>query len=252
MSFRHRNLYITIIFITLFFVFQSNVYVFAQTSASSSYSTREYYFGTGGETGLTSSQYSARAATGALGVGSSTSANYGAEAGSITPVEEYIEFVVTGSTVSLGQQSVANTFQGTASFYVKAYVASGYVVRNAAAPPAITSHTMAAPSSATASAIGTEQFGINLAVNTCALCLPLTTFGATPVQIPDASFSFGAAASGYNTANAYKYVNNDIIAQSTKSSGQTNYTISYILNVNSTTPSGLYVMNHILVATGTY
>jgi hypothetical protein len=231
---------------------QSQAYVAAQTSASSSYSTREYYFSTGGDTGLTSGSYSARAATGALGVGGSSSTNFRAESGTITPVDEYIEFVVTSSTVGLGQQSVANTAQGTASFYVKAYVSSGYVVRNASAPPSITSHTMAAPSSATASAVGTEQFGINLAANTCALCLPLTSFGATPVQVPDSSFSFGAAAAGYNTANSYKYVNNDVIAQSTKSSGQTNYTLSYILNINSTTPSGLYVMNHVLVATGTY
>lgn len=252
MSFRLNARHIAFITGILILALQSQVSVMAQTSASSSYSTREYYFGTGGETDLNSSNYKSRAATGALGVGSGSSTNFRAEAGTITPLEEYIEFVVTGATVGLGQQTVANTAQGTASFYVKAYVASGYVVRNASIAPAIASHTMASPSSATASAVGTEQFGINLAANTCALCLPLTTFGATPVQVPDASFSFGAAASGYNTANVYKYVNNDVIAESTKSSGQTNFTVSYILNINSTTPSGLYVMNHVLVATGTY
>ena len=224
----------------------------AQTSSSPSYSTYEYSFGTGGENNLSSPNYSANGSTGALGVGGAASTNYAAEAGPITPRDEYIEFVVNGSTVALGQQSVASTSQGTATFYVKAYVSSGYVVRNASVGPTYNGHTMASPGTATASAVGTEQFGINLMANTCALCLPSTSFGSAPVQIPDGTFSYGAAASGYNTANSYKYANGDIIAQSTKSSGRTDFTISYILNIANTTPSGLYTMNHVLVATAGY
>lgn len=224
----------------------------AQTSSSPSYSTYEYSFGTGGDNGLSSSSYSANAATGATGVGSASSTNYSAEAGSITPRDEYIEFVVSGSTVALGQQSVASTSQGTATFYVKAYVSSGYVVRNASPAPTYNGHTLASPGSATASAVGTEQFGINLAANTCALCVPSTSFGAVPVQTVDGTFSYGVAASGYNTANQYKYTNGDIIAQSTKSSGRTDFTISYILNIASNTPAGFYTMNHIMVATAGY
>jgi hypothetical protein len=222
--------------------------VFSQAvPTSTSYSTREYYFGTGGDTGLTSSQYKARAATGALGVGNTSGTAYAANTGTITPQYEYIEFVVNASTVNLGQQSTGSATTGFATFYVKAYVASGYVVRNASAPLSIPSHTMAAPSSAVASAPGTEQFGINLVANTSP-----ATFGAVPAQVPSGSFSFGAAAAGYNTANVYKYVNGDVIAQSTKSSGETDYTISYILNISSITPTGTYNMNHVMVATGTY
>ncbi len=226
--------------------------VSAQTSTSPSYSTYEYSFGTGGDNNLSSSNYSATADTGATAVGGSTSTNFGAEAGTITPRDEYIEFVVNASTVSLGEQSVASTSQGTATFYVKAYVSSGYAVRNASVALTYNGHTMASPGSAVASAIGTEQFGINLMANTCALCLPSTSFGAAPVQNPDGTFSYGAAASGYDTSNVYKYVNGDIIAQSTKSSGRTDFTISYILNIANNTPAGFYTMNHVLVATAGY
>ena len=228
--------------------------VFAQAvPTSTSYSTREYYFGTGGDTSLTSGQYSARTGTGALGIGDTSGTSNKAAAGFITPQYEYIEFVVNASTVNLGNQTVSNTKQGTATFYVKAYVAQGYVVKNASAPLSIPSHTMAASSSAVASAIGTEQFGINLAgPNSCALCLPLTSFGAAPVQVPDSSFSFGTAATGYDTPNVYEYVNGDVIAQSLKSSGETDFTISYILNISSRTQAGSYTMNHIMVATATY
>ncbi len=221
---------------------------YAQTTPTSvQYSTKEYYFGTGGDTNLTSTQYSARTATGALGIGDTSGTTNKSATGTITPQDEYIEFVVTGSTVSLGQQTTSTTTRGTATFYVKAYVAQGYVVRNASAPLSIPSHTMAAPSSPVASAVGTEQFGINLVANTSP-----ATFGANPTQVPDSTFSFGTAATGYDTANVYKYVNGDIIAQATKSSGETDYTISYILNISSVTQAGSYSMNHNLVATGTY
>jgi len=226
-------------------VLLSNISVLAQSSTN--YSTHEYYFGTGGDNNLTSGSYSARSATGALGVGNTSGTAYAADAGTITPQYEYIEFVVNGTSVSLGQQSTGSTSHGTATFYVKAYVASGYVVKNASPAPTYNGHTLASPSSAVASAVGTEQFGINLVANTSP-----ATFGANPVQIPNSSYSFGTAATGYNTTNLYKYVNGDIIAQSAKSSGETDYTISYILNISTLTPAGDYVMNHIMVATGTY
>ncbi len=228
-------------------LFGAPTLTWAQTPASPNYSTGEYTFGIGSDTDINSSSYKANAAAGALGVGQSSSTTYTTESGTITPRDEYIEFVVTSSTVNLGTQSTGSASTGTGTFYVRAYVASGYVVRNASPPPSISSHTLAAPSSAVSSAIGTEQFGMNVVANTSP-----ATFGANPVQVPDNTFSFGAAATGYNTTNLYKYVNGDIIAQSTKSSGETDYTISYILNISNTTPSGDYRMSHVLVATASY
>ncbi len=239
---------LAVVFSVLGLLIMAPIVTFAQTTpTSTSYSTQEYYFGTGGDTNLSSTNYSARSATGALGVGDGSGTSYKSSAGTVTPREEYIEFVVNATTINLGLQSMGSTTTGTATFYVKAYVSSGYAVRNASAPPSIPTHTMAAPASAVASAVGTEQFGINVVANTAPI-----TFGANAVQVPDSTFSFGTAASGYNTANVYKYVNGDTIAQSTKSSGETDFTISYILNIGSTTPSGTYVMNHVMVATAGY
>jgi len=92
-----------------------------------------------------------------------------------------------------------------------------------------------------------DCLGMNLAANTSP-----TTFGAVPVQIPDSTFSFGVATSNYNTANQYMYVNGDTIASSPKSSGETDYTISYILNITNITPGGTYTMNQAIVATSTF
>jgi hypothetical protein len=98
-----------------------------------------------------------------------------------------------------------------------------------------------------ASSAGTEQFGINLRANTSP-----ATFGAEPVQVPDGTFSFGTVASGYSTVNQYRYVKGETIASSGRSSGETDYTISYIMNISSVTPGGTYTMDHNLVATATF
>jgi hypothetical protein len=96
-------------------------------------------------------------------------------------------------------------------------------------------------SSAATSQVGVEQYGINLVANT----LP-TSFGANPIS------GFGVAASGYNTLNNYKYVSGDMIASAPKSSAQTNFTISYIVNASTTTAGGTYTGSQTLVCTGTY
>jgi hypothetical protein len=106
---------------------------------------------------------------------------------------------------------------------------------------------MHALSTPTASIPGTEQFGMNLVANTSPI-----TFGANPSQNPSSVFSFGAAASGYNTANLYKYVQGSTIASSNSSSGETDYTISYIYNISNSTPGGYYLFNDVLVATATF
>lgn len=78
------------------------------------------------------------------------------------------------------------------------------------------------------------------------------TFGAVPQQLPDASFSFGSAATNYNTANNFRYVDGEQVAQSAQSSGVTNYTISYIVNISPLTKAGVYELDHQMIVVATY
>ena len=221
------------------------------TYTSSSYGVDEVFMGSGGVNDASSASYRARASLGDTGVGNSGSANFQAYGGFTTTPDPYIELNATTSSTDLGYLSTGSTATTTTTFSVRTYLASGYVVVNGSNPPTATSgsasHTLAALSSPTAATPGTEQFGVNLVANTAP-----GTFGANPVQIPDASYSFGTAATGYNTANQYKYVKGDIIASSTKSSGFTQYTVSYIYNIATETPAGQYNFNHVIVATSTY
>ncbi|HET7827666.1 MAG TPA: hypothetical protein VFK97_02255 [Candidatus Saccharimonadales bacterium] len=233
----------------LFFILGGTAY--AQYS-SSNYRANELLFGSGG--GLTSSSgYQAQQSLGNLGGGRLSSSAYQNYPGTITPETPFLEFVVNTSSVNIGVVSTSAPATATATFHVKTYLANGYIVTTNSPPPKNGSYTMHNLSSPTTSSTGTEQFGINLvANNSCPQSGMPGSLGASPIQVPDSTFSFGFAATNYNTACSFTYNNGDTIAQSNSSSGETDYTISYLFNISSVTPGGSYTMSQNLVATSTF
>lgn len=219
-------------------------------SASTNYKVNEYMFGTGGELNACSTSYCSKQAAGETTVGETSSDNYTAHAGFNTTDAPLLEVAVNGS-VDFGVLSQTTTGAGTATIQVRTYLATGYVMRLAGTPLSYTSgaatHTIATPNVPTASTAGTEQFGVNLRANTNPI-----TFGADTVQVPDASFSFGRPMTNYNTPNLFMYVDNDPVAISDSSSGQTNYTLSMIANVANYTPAGRYTGSLSAVVTSTF
>lgn len=209
--------------------------VFAQ-SASSNYKVEESFFGTGGELDASSAGYRAKQSAGEMTVGNSASANYQFQGGFNTSDEPILEFAVNGGTYDLGILDYGNTNSVMATFSVRNYLSSGYVVRVNGSPPSLTdsSHTLAAMGTLDTSQPGEEQFGINLVDN------GNPDVGVDPQQIPDNTFSFGQAATGYDTPNMFKFVDGEYIAFSNKSSGQTSYSMSIIANVARETPAGQY------------
>ncbi len=227
--------------------------VLGATYSSSNYGIDQAFFGTGGELDANSANYRAKETLGELGIGNSSSANYQVYAGFNTTDDPFLEFVVTGSNVDLGYLSTSQVTTATGTFAIRAWQTSGYVVRTESDPPtnAQGGHQITPLSSPTASSPGSEQFGINLVKNTN-FCGVGCNLGNDPQQLPDSTFSFGQAATGYNTANQFKYAKSDIIALSNSATSVTSYTISYIFNISTPTPSGQYSFSHVLVATATY
>lgn len=212
--------------------------------------------GSGGELHACSATYCSKESAGEIAAGNMAGTAFKAHGGFNTDRQPYIAFSVAGGSTDIGMLSTVGTATTTATFAVKTYLASGYVVQLAADPPtnnSLSPHTMAAPLTPTASSVGTEQFGINLVQNltSCSPAAP-ANFGNDPVQVPDNTFSFGTVNSNYNTCGKFMYQKGDTIANSTQSSGETDYTISFIYNISSTTPDGLYTYNGTLVATSTY
>ena len=221
-------------------------------SSSSNYSVDQVFMGSGGELNACSSSYCAKQTAGEIAAGNTASTAFQSQAGFNVNREPYLAFSVAGSSTDLGYLSQAGTSTTTGTFAVKTYLANGYVVRLASDPPANigSGYIMNGLTSQTASSVGVEQFGINLVHNTSPGSLSGTS--ADPVQVPDNTFSFGTVATGYDTTNVYKYVKGDTIASSSKSTGQTDYTISFIYNISNVTPDGTYRYSGTLVATSEY
>ena len=220
-------------------------------STSTNYRIEQSGFQSGSSTLSESASYDARVSAGDLGIGLSESGSYQGYVGFINPDEEYVELVVPVQTIDMGVIDPGTPGTGTATFSARTYLNDSYIIVSPRDPPTSSGGaqldpiTTAAPSDPTS-----EQFGMNLVANTAPVAQ-----GANPSRQPvdDGTFAFGEAAPGYNTANNYQYNAGDILARSvTKGYGETDYTISYIINVTTVTPAGLYIMEQDLVITATF
>lgn len=240
-------------FLVLIFSVLGNTY--AATPKSANYEVNEVQFSGGSLSNATSSNYKARESLGNTAGGKITSSNYQAYSGFLTPNEPFLSLTVGTSNVSLGTLSSSVASTGYATFSIEAYVDSGYVVESVNNPPTQEDgRILKAMSTAAVSSPGTEQFGINLVQNqtTCTNPAPANV-GANPVQVPNSNYATGIAAPGYNTCGLFKYNPGDVIAESTTSGwGDTTYTISYLININTYTAAGSYTMAENLVAVATF
>jgi hypothetical protein len=233
----------------------------AQSTSSPNYRVDEAQFGTGGDVDSTSGSYRAQSNTGALGVGDSSSTNYDSVAGFVTPNEVFLEMVVENVSVDLGTLSDSAASSGAAqggtcncSFSVRTYLSSGYTVVTASQPPTSEGGSILNAKSALgvpSTDVDVEEFGINLVDNAS------PNIGANPANQPDNTFADGQAATGYSTADQFKYAVGDVIARSAATAtnpavGQTYYTISYVAKRSRLTEAGTYTLRHVLVAVPTY
>jgi hypothetical protein len=225
--------------------------------SGTSYKMEEAQVGAvGADNELSTSTYKGRAGLGDTGVGIVSGTTYQAVGGFTTSDTPELEMSVNTANVDLGVPTASTTGTGVASFNVRAYLASSYTVyTRGGLPTQEGGATIPGMSVAAAPTVGTEQFGINLVANTT----PAALSGPSkdPLQVADntygvSTFGFGTASAGYNTANQYKYVDGDAVAGSTKSSGVTTYTISYVVNVATVTRAGTYTLAHQMIVVATY
>lgn len=232
----------------------------APSSCSNNFRVDQVTFSTGSQEACSNSggpEFCAQQTVGDLTIGAACTDDpnpaFCAQTGFNTTAEPFLEFVVTGTNIDLGYLDLQSVNTANGVFYVRAWQAGGYSVVTAADPPAhITDgHELEPLATPTASAAGTEQFGMNLVENTDFFGAG-SHLGENPVQVPDSTFSFGQAADDYDNAGLFKYAKGDIVAFADRSTSITMFTMSYIFNIDHTTPAGQYVFNHNLVAVGQY
>lgn len=219
--------------------------VAAESSNSANYQATDLQFNSGTLEGC-SAQYCAKASIGDIAAGETKAPASTANFGSETSSEPLLEVIVDTGESNLGILDTEHTATKTSVVRIRSYLSDGYTLQITGTPPKYGAHTMATPGSPTASTPGKEQFGINVVANTS------PSLGADPVQVPSSEFSFGEVTDDYKTPNRFKYVSGDVVARSTKASGQTDYTVSMIVNISNTTPAGRFTGDYSAVVIPLY
>jgi hypothetical protein len=231
---RRFRRYVQLILLAVVVVSGGTGTMVAAISSSSNYQVTETEFGAGSSAQTCSSQYCSQTSIGDISTGSSTTATYAAKFGSITGSDPLLEMIVEPGESDLGVLTAEHTATKTTIIRIRNYLSGGYTLQIVGDAPKVGTHTLKTPTTPTASSPGTEQFAINAVANTT------PSVGAGPVQVPSDQTSFGVVADDYLTPNLFKYVSGNVVAQSNRESGRTDYTISMIVNISNATPAGYY------------
>jgi hypothetical protein len=118
------------------------------------------------------------------------------------------------------------------------------------------SNTIKAMTTAAQGSHGSSQFGMNLVANTTLTSDPAVGAGLDPGS-DDPNDLRANPATGYDTADTFKYASGDVVARSDVSGtpGPSNsqiYTASYIVNVSGSQPAGTYATTLTYVCTATF
>lgn len=207
--------------------------VFATNSSSDHYQITESQFSGGSNQDSCSQAYCARATIGDANsvTPKQSSSSFTATSQDSTPV---IQMIIDPGESNLGTLTSEHTATKVTTIRISTYLSGGYILQIIGDPPKFNGHTLATPTTPTASQVGTEQFGINLVANTS------SNVGVAPAQVPDAGTVFGEPTADYKTSNLFKYVSGDVVAHSLTDSGRTDYTLSTIVNISNSTPAGHY------------
>ncbi len=146
----------------------------------------------------------------------------------------------TSNFLDLGEFHNNSTAAGTTQFMVGTNAAFGYVVT--ANGTTMTSGNSIIPAllGPTNSQSGQSQFGINLRAN------------VVPAVGADPNGGSGHPTANYNSPNSFTFNNGDVIASHTFVSDLEKYTVSYIVNINSGQPVGVYNTTLTYVVTATF
>lgn len=249
-TFRQYGL-VVVLALALSFGFGGSVNAETAQSSSNDYGVSEVHIGGNGAALNDCNDANTVCASMSLGDtvdGQASSADYRAQFGSDPTDKPLLEVIVTGGISDLGKLSPSTTATATDDIKIRSYLSSGYSLLISGAPPSQGVHNLKTMNSGCpcTSQPGAEQFGINLAANSS------PNIGSDPVQVPSSAFSHGYAASNYNQHELFYYANGDTIAKSDTQTGETDYTLSMILNISTVTPGGQYTGTYAAVVVPNY
>ena len=156
-------------------------------------------------------------------------------------VDETLTFTLAAATVNLGTLTTSGTGTGTSSMTVGTNAATGYSVTYSGTTLTSGTNTITALATPTGSSTNSKQFGINLVSNT------------TPAVGTNVSGSgTGAAATGYNSTNLFKFNSGDTVATINVPTNTNVFTTSYIANIDGISAAGAYTTVITYIATANF
>ena len=147
----------------------------------------------------------------------------------------------SGDYINFGALSPAHSSQADSQLLVATNAENGYVIQVYGTTMTSGNDVIPAIGSLAGSRPGTSQFGINLAANS------VPAVGAAP-----GGPGSGLATASYSHPNQFQFVNNDVIAKSLNTEDYRRYTVSYLVNVSSSQPPGIYASTLTYVAAGSF
>jgi hypothetical protein len=144
----------------------------------------------------------------------------------------------SGDSIDLGILSSQHSNDGQSQFAVATNDINGYTVFALGTTMTSGNNTIQSLSSPTPSFPGTPQFGINLRANL------LPPVGQDPVGL-----GTGVPAASYNITDKYVFNDGDSIAASPLTTNYNRMTVSYLVNVPSNQPAGIYATTVTYAAT---
>lgn len=153
-----------------------------------------------------------------------------------------LTFSLGANSLSLETLSAAAVATSSHTIMVGTNAANGVAVSYSGATLTSGVNIITACSINCASAVDSEQFGINAVVNTSP-SVGAACSGTTPIA---------SAAANYDVANSFRFVSGDTIISSAGSINDTSCAISYIANIAATTEVGSYNTNLTFIATANF
>ena len=146
-----------------------------------------------------------------------------------------------GDYINFGDLSPVHSSQADSQFLVATNAANGYIIQ-VYGPTMTSGNNIINPiTSPTSSQPGTSQFGLNLRLNAN------PAIGADPNGPGN-----GTPATGYDNPDHFQFVSNDVIAGSLTTGDFRRFTVSYVVNTDTSQPAGIYVTTLTYVAVGSF
>lgn len=147
----------------------------------------------------------------------------------------------TGDYINFGGLAPSRSSQSASQLLVATNAPGGYTVQVVGTTMTSGNNIIAAITGLAGTQPGTPQFGINLRANS-----------APPVGGDPAGPGSGLAAPGYDTANRFRFVSNEIVASSLAADDWRRYTVSYLVNVPGSQAPGVYASTLTYVCAGSF